>query len=155
MHNSEWFFVSAGDRLFLSRRTCLLGGVSLAAALGLSACATPPEPTAEQHQDALVQRFYRLLAQGDQDGCIRLISARHISKQMLADFEPGLRRILAGAKGKIDSHGGLQQVETVERVVSEEDQVTKLRVLLRYGDGNSRRERMNVFLEDGVWKVQL
>ena len=43
----------------------------------------------------------------------------------------------------------------MERVVSEKDQITKLRVLLRYGDGNTRRERINVFLEDGVWKVQL
>lgn len=149
------FFVSAGDRLFLSRRTCLLGGVSLAAALGLSACATPPEPTAEQRQDALVQRFYQLLAAGDFDGCIALISARNLSKEQLTDFEPKIRRMLTGAQAKINAHGGLQSVEIVERVISEADQVTKLRVLVRYGDGNSRRERMNLFQEDGVWKVQL
>ena len=147
--------MSVCDCAFPSRRACLLGGLSLAAALGLSACATPPEPTAEQRQDALVQRFYRLVADGDFDQCIRLVSARNISKELLADFEPKLRRMLAGAKGLIDSKGGLEQVEIVERVVSEKDQVTKLRVLVRYRDGNTRRERMNLFQEDGVWKVQL
>ena len=46
-------------------------------------------------------------------------------------------------------------MEIVERVPSEDGQFTKLRVLVRYGDGNTRRERMNVFQEDGVWKVLL
>ena len=68
---------------------------------------------------------------------------------------PKLRQMLAGAKSKVDAKGGLQKVEIVERVISEADQVTKLRVLVRYGDGNSRRERMNLFQENGVWKVQL
>ena len=137
----------------VSRRRCLFAGVALVSALNLAACATAP--TAEQSQEALIQRFYRLLADGDFDRCIPLVSARNLTKQQLADFEPTLRQILAGAKGKIDSKGGLQQLEIVERVVSEKDPITKLRVLLRYGDGNTRRECINVFLEDGVWKVQL
>ncbi|MEG3002228.1 MAG: DUF4878 domain-containing protein [Comamonas sp.] len=140
----------------VSRRRCLFAGVALVSALNLAACATAPTaPTAEQSQEALIQRFYRLLADGDFNRCIPLVSARNLTKQQLAGFEPTLRQMLAGAKGKIDSKGGLQQVAIVERVVSEKDQVTKLRVLLRYADGNTRRERINVFLEDGVWKVQL
>lgn len=135
-----------------SRRRLLLTGAA-ASALGLAACATAP--TEAERQDALVQRFYQLLAAGDFDGCIALISARNLSKEQLADFEPKIRRMLTGAQAKINAHGGLQSVEIVERVISEADQVTKLRVLVRYGDGNSRRERMNLFQENGVWKVQL
>lgn len=135
-----------------SRRHLLLAGAA-ASALGLAACATAP--TEAERQDALVQRFYQRLAAGDFDGCIALISARNLSKEQLTDFEPKIRRMLTGAQAKINAHGGLQSVEIVERVISEADQVTKLRVLVRYGDGNSRRERMNLFQENGVWKVQL
>ncbi len=137
----------------VSRRRCLLAGVAVFSALYLAACATAP--TEAESQDALIQRFYRLVADGDFDRCIPLVGARNISKEALAGFEDKLRRMLAGAKAKIDSKGGLQQVEIVERVPSEDGQFTKLRVLVRYGDGNTRRERMNVFQEDGVWKVLL
>lgn len=102
-----------------------------------------------------MQRFYQMMADGDFDGNIGLISARNLSQQQLADFAPKMRRLLAGAKAKIDSKGGLQKVEVVERVPSEDGHVTKLRVLVTYGDGSTRRERMNVFQENGVWKVEL
>jgi hypothetical protein len=96
----------------LSRRRCLLLSFSLPLALGLSACATT---TPEQSQDELIQRFYALIAAGDFDACIALISARNISRKQLASFEHKLRRMLAGAKGMIDSKGGLAKVEVVER----------------------------------------
>ena len=134
----------------LSRRRCLLLPFSLSLALGLSACATT---TPEQSQDELVQRFYALVAAGDFDACIALISARNISRKQLASFEYKLRRMLAGAKGMIDSKGGLAKVEVVERTLSED--VVKLRVLVSYRDGSTRRERINLFQEQGVWKVQL
>lgn len=137
----------------ISRRHCLLACCTAFSALGLAACATAPSAT--ESQDALIQRFYQLVAAGDFDNCIPLISARSMSPEQLADFEPKLRRLLAGAKAKIDSKGGLQQVEVVERVLSEKDLVTKLRVLVTYRDGNTRRERINLFQENGVWKVQL
>ena len=134
----------------LSRRRCLLLPFSLSLALGLSACATT---TPEQSQDELVQRFYALVAAGDFDACIALVSARNISREQLASFEHKLRRMLAGAKGMIDSKGGLAKVEVVERTLSED--VVKLRVLVSYRDGSTRRERINLFQEQGVWKVQL
>lgn len=137
----------------VSRRRCLLAGVAVFSALNLAACATAP--TAAESQDALIQRFYRLVADGDFDRCVPLVAARTLSKDDLAGFEHKLRRMLAGAKSKIDSKGGLQQVEIVEHVLSDDGQVTKLRVLVRYGDGSTRRERINVFQEDGVWKVEL
>lgn len=134
----------------LSRRRSLLLPFSLSLALGLSACATT---TPEQSQDELVQRFYALVAAGDFDACIALVSARNISREQLASFEYKLRRMLEGAKGMIDSKGGLAKVEVVERTPSED--VVKLRVLVSYRDGSSRRERINLFQEQGVWKVQL
>lgn len=134
----------------LSRRRCLLLPFSLSLALGLSACATT---TPEQSQDELIQRFYALVAAGDFDACIALVSARNISREQLASFEYKLRRMLAGAKGMIDSKGGLAKVEVVERTLSED--VVKLRVLVSYRDGSTRRERINLFQEQGVWKVQL
>ena len=137
--------------VFLSRRCCLHFSFSLPLALGLSACATT---TLEQSQDALIQRFYQLIAEGDFDACMRLISARHISKQELAGFESKLRRILTSGQKLINSRGGLLKVEVLERVVSQEEQVTKLRVQVYYRDG-SRRERINLFQEQDVWKVQL
>lgn len=135
-----------------SRRSCLFLAFSFPLVSGLSACATT---TPEQSQDALIQRFYRLMAAGDFDGCIALISARHISKEQLASFDYKLRRMLAGAKGLIDSKGGLAKVEVVERTFSADDQVTKLRVLVTYVNGSTRRERINLVQEDGVWKVLL
>lgn len=135
-----------------SRRRCLLLSFSLSLALGLSACATA---TPEQSQDELIRRFYALVAAGDFDACIGLVSARNISREQLASFEYKLRRMLAGAKAMIDSKGGLAKVEVVERTLSEDQQVVKLRVLVTYGDGNTRRERINLFQEQGVWKVQL
>ena len=134
----------------LSRRCCLYLSFSLPLALGLSACATT---TPEQSQDALIQRFYALMAAGDFDACIALISARNISRKQLASFEHKLRRMLAGAKGMIDSKGGLAKVEVVERTLSED--VVKLRVLVSYRDGSTRRERINLVQEEGVWKVLL
>nr|WP_249334524.1 DUF4878 domain-containing protein [Comamonas sp. PE63] len=125
---------------------------SLPLALGLSACATT---TPEQSQDELIQRFYALMAAGDFDTCIALISARNISSGQLASFEQKLRRMLTGAKGMIDSKGGLAKVEVVERKVSEEEQVIKLRVLVSYRNGSTRRERINLVQEEGVWKVLL
>lgn len=139
---------SVSASVSLSRRCCLLLPFSLA--LGLSACATT---TPEQSQDELVQRFYALVAAGDFDACIALVSARNISREQLASFEYKLRRMLAGAKGMIDSKGGLAKVEVVERTLSED--VVKLRVLVSYRDGSTRRERINLFQEQGVWKVQL
>lgn len=136
----------------LSRRRCLLLSFSLPPALGLSACATT---TPEQSQDELIQRFYALVAAGDFDACIALVSTRSISREQLASFEYKLRRMLAGAKAMIDSKGGLAKVEVVERTLSEDQQVVKLRVLVSYRDGNTRRERINLFQEEGVWKVQL
>ena len=136
----------------LSRRCCLHFSFSLPLALGLSACATT---TPEQSQDELIQRFYALMAAGDFDTCIALISARNISSGQLASFEQKLRRMLAGAKGMIDSKGGLAKVEVVERKISEEEQVIKLRVLVSYRDGSTRRERINLVQEEGVWKVRL
>lgn len=138
--------------VFLSRRCCLHFSFSLPLALGLSACATT---TPEQSQDALIQRFYALMAAGDFDTCIALISARNISRKQLASFENKLRRMLAGAKGMIDSKGGLTKVEVIERKVSEEEQVIKLRVLVSYRDGSTRCERINLVQEEGVWKVLL
>ncbi len=143
---------SVSASVSLSRRCCLHFSFSLPLALGLSACATT---TPEQSQDALIQRFYALMAAGDFDTCIALISARNISRNQLASFEHKLRRMLAGAKGMIDAKGGLAKVEVVERIVSEEEQVIKLRVLVSYRDGSTRRERINLFQEQGVWKVQL
>ena len=136
----------------LSRRCCLYLSFSLPLALGLSACATT---TPEQSQDALIQRFYALVAAGDCDACIALVSARNISREQLASFEYKLRRLLAGAKGMIDSKGGLAKVEVVERKASEEEQVIKLRVLFSYRNGSTRRECISLFQEQGVWKVQL
>ena len=136
----------------LSRRCCLHFSFSLPLALGLSACATT---TPEQSQDELIQRFYALMAAGDFDTCIALISARNISSGQLASFEQKLRRMLAGAKGMIDSKGGLAKVEVVERKASEEEQVIKLRVLVSYRNGSTRRERINLVQEEGVWKVLL
>ena len=95
------------------------------------------------------------MAAGDFDACIALISARNISRKQLASFEHKLRRMLAGAKGMIDSKGGLAKVAVVERKVSEEEQVIKLRVLVSYRDGSTRRERINLVQEEGVWKVLL
>jgi len=141
---------SVSASVSLSRRRCLLLPFSLSLALGLSACATT---TPEQSQDELVQRFYALVAAGDFDACIALVSARNISREQLASFEYKLRRMLAGAKGMIDSKGGLAKVEVVERTLSED--VVKLRVLVSYRDGSTRRERINLFQEQGVWKVQL
>ena len=143
---------SVSASVSLSRRRCLLLPFSLSLALGLSACATT---TPEQSQDELVQHFYQLIAEGDFDACMRLISARHISKQELAGFESKLRRILTSGQKLINSRGGLLKVEVLERVVSQEEQVTKLRVQVFYRDGSSRRERINLFEENGVWKVQL
>lgn len=148
---SGWLPVSVS--VLVSRRRCLLAGFATFSALGLSACATAP--TAAESQEAMVQRFYQMMAAGDFDGNIGLISARNLSQQQLADFAPKMRRLLAGAKAKIDSKGGLQKVEVVERVPSEDGHVTKLRVLVTYGNGSTRRERMNVFQENGVWKVEL
>ncbi len=136
----------------LSRRFCLHLSFSLPLALGLSACATT---TPEQSQDELIQRFYALMAAGDFDTCIALISARNISSGQLASYEQKLRRMLTGAKGMIDSKGGLAKVEVVERKVSEEEQVIKLRVLVSYRNGSTRRERINLVQEEGVWKVLL
>ena len=136
----------------LSRRFCLHLSFSLPLALGLSACATT---TPEQSQDELIQRFYALMAAGDFDTCIALISARNISSGQLASYEQKLRRMLTGAKGMIDSKGGLAKVEVVERKVSEEEQVINLRVLVSYRNGSTRRERINLVQEEGVWKVLL
>ncbi len=141
---------SVSASVSFSRRCCLHLSFSLPLALGLSACATI---TPEQSQDALIQRFYALVAAGDFDACIALVSARNISREQLASFEYKLRRMLAGAKGMIDSKGGLAKVEVVERTLSED--VVKLRVLVSYRDGSTRRERINLFQEQGVWKVQL
>lgn len=138
--------------LFASRRCCLHFSLSIPLALGLSACATT---TPEQSQDALVLRFYQLIAEGDFDGCISLISATHISKEELAGFDKKLRRILASGQELINSRGGLLKVEVLERTVDAKQQVTKLRVQVFYRDGSSRRERINLFEENGVWKVQL
>ncbi|NIF84504.1 DUF4878 domain-containing protein [Comamonas sp. Tr-654] len=138
--------------VFLSRRCCLHISFSLPLALGLSACATT---TPEQSQDELIQRFYHLIAEGDFDACMRLISAQNISKQELAGFDKKLRRIMASGQELIKSRGGLLKVEVLERTVSQKEQVTKLRVQVHYRDGSSRRERINLFQEDGVWKVQL
>lgn len=137
----------------MSRRHCLLACFTTFSALGLAACATAPSAT--ESQDALVQRFYQLVAAGDFDNSIRLVSARTIAPEKLASFEDKLRRLLTGAKRKIDSNGGLQQVEVVEREFSEETQVTKVWVLVTYRDGSTRRERINLCQENGVWKVQL
>lgn len=68
------------------------------------------------------------MAAGDFDGCIALTSARNISKEELAGFEKKLRRVLASGKQLMDSRGGLLKVEVLERTVSEEEQVAKLRV---------------------------
>jgi hypothetical protein len=135
----------------LSRRCCLLLLLAASGSGAVGLCHDTPE----QSQDALIQRFYALIAAGDFDACIALISARNISRKQLASFEHKLRRMLAGAKGMIDSKGGLAKVEVVERTVSEEEQVIKLRVLVSYRDGSTRRERINLFQEEGVWKVQL
>lgn len=143
---------SVSASVSFSRRCCLHLSFSLPLALGLSACATI---TPEQSQDALIQRFYALVAAGDFDACIALVSARNISSEQLASFEYKLRRLLAGAKGMIDSKGGLAKVEVVERKMSEEEQVIKLRVLVSYRDGSTRRERINLVQEEGVWKVRL
>jgi hypothetical protein len=106
-------FAVPGPCLLLSPFPPLLSAFLLfaALALGLSACATA---TPEQSQDALIQRFYALMAAGDFDACIALISARNISRNQLASFEHKLRRMLAGAKGMIDAKGGLAKVEVVE-----------------------------------------
>ncbi|WP_368923301.1 hypothetical protein [Comamonas aquatica] len=108
----------------VSRRHCLLAGSFTASALGLAGCATAPADTAapaatpEELQDALVQRFYRALADGDFDRSISMVSARSLSKEQLAELTPKLRQMLAGAKSKVDAKGGLQKVEIVERVPS-------------------------------------
>ena len=146
----------------VSRRHCLLAGLFTASALGLAGCATAPADTAapaatpEELQDALVQRFYRALADGDFDRSISMVSARSLSKEQLAELTPKLRQMLAGAKSKVDAKGGLQKVEIVERVPSAtRENVIQLRVLVTYGDGSTRRERMNLFLDDGIWKVEV
>lgn len=146
----------------VSRRHCLLAGLFTASALGLAGCATAPSDTAaptatpEELQDALVQRFYRALADGDFDRSISMVSASSLSKQQLAELTPKLRQMLAGAKSKVDAKGGLQKVEIVERVPSAtKENIIKLRVLVTYGDGSTRRERMNLFLDDGIWKVEV
>ena len=103
-----------------------------------------------------MQRFYRALADGDFDRSISMVSARSLSKEQLAELTPKLRQMLAGAKSKVDAKGGLHKVEIVERVPSAtRENVIQLRVLVTYGDGNTRRERMNLFLDDGVWKVEV
>ena len=108
----------------ISRRHCLLAGLFTASALGLAGCATAPADTTapaatpEELQDALVQRFYRALADGDFDRSIGMVSARSLSKEQLAELTPKLRQMLAGAKSKVDAKGGLQKVEIVERVPS-------------------------------------
>ena len=146
----------------VSRRHCLLTSLFTASALGLAGCATAPSDTAaptaspEELQDALVQRFYRALADGDFDRSISMVSASSLSKQQLAELTPKLRQMLAGAKSKVDAKGGLQKVEIVERVPSAtKENIIQLRVLVTYGDGSTRRERMNLFLDDGIWKVEV
>ena len=85
-----------------------------------------------------------------------MVSARSLSKEQLAELTPKLRQMLASAKSKVDAKGGLHKVEIVERVPSAtRENVTQLRVLVTYGDGNTRRERMNLFLDDGIWKVEV
>ena len=138
--------------LFTSRRCCLHFSLLIPFTIGLFACATT---TPEQSQDALVRRFYQRIAEGDFDGCISLISATHISKQELAGFDKKLRRILASGQELMNSRGGLLKVEVLERTVDAAQQVTKLRAQVFYRDGSSRRERINLFEENGVWKVQL
>lgn len=146
----------------ISRRHGLLAGLLTASALGLAGCTTAPPPTTapaatpEELQDALVQRFYRALADGDFDRSISMVSARSLSKEQLAKLAPKLRQMLAGAKSKVDAKGGLQKVEIVERVPSAtKENIIQLRVLVTYGDGSTRRERMNLFLDDGIWKVEV
>jgi hypothetical protein len=95
------------------------------------------------------------MAAGDFDACIALVSARNISRSSWRVLSTSCARMLAGAKGMIDSKGGLAKVEVVERKVSEEEQVIKLRVLVSYRDGSTRRERINLVQEEGVWKVRL
>ena len=137
---------------FFTRRT----GLAASLALLLTACAGPTPPlTPEQQQDALVHQLYRELAAGNFDACMDLVSRQSISDVEMEAFLGKVRHMLAGAKGKIDARGGLEKVEIVQRETVADGQRARVWAKVHYGDGGSRRERLDMILDQGVWKLRI
>lgn len=76
----------------------------------------------------------------------------HLSPQLVQAL--GKEKLEKGIKKEsesIEKKGGIKSIEVEEETIEEKTAVLKLKIT--YGDGSSKKDNVNLLLEDGKWKI--
>jgi hypothetical protein len=99
--------------------------------------------------EATVTRFHELVAEGEVEEALGLLSSDSFSTVSREKIRAGLRQMTL----QIDEKGGLADFEITES--KELGEVAKVSYKATFGNGDDDDGEVTLVQEDGAWKIQL
>lgn len=130
----------------LRRQIVLFFAVS-ASALLISCSASSP-------QDATTA-FYKAAAAGNVDEAMEYVSFANFEAEEMIAAKGKVQVVVGQIQQTASSNDGLQKVDLVESVASEDGNSAKVVSKLIFKNGKNKTDTVNVVKDDGKWKINL
>ena len=101
--------------------------------------------------------FFNAAYKGDTDKMLTLVSGVNMDKESEKGMAKGKLEMMAGqAKGDAEKNGGFKGVSVDPDSKSEiSENSATVYLIVKFGDGSAKKERVRLVTENGAWKVKL
>jgi uncharacterized protein YbaA (DUF1428 family) len=103
--------------------------------------------------EGVVQDFYKAVAANKVDDAIAYFSLRDVEKNDLTAAKGKMQMLVGEAHSQIEKRGGLESVTAT--MGEQKDDFARVRVELKFKNGETRGENVTLVKDDGDWKIRI
>lgn len=128
-----------------TRRTALW--IAFAATAALAGCgAGKPE--------AATTRFYKLVDGKKVDEAIEMFSTKDIAAEQMTTARGKFTTMIGQMQATMAANGGLDEV-AIDNVEQANENSARVRSTLKFKNGKTKQDNMNMVREDGKWRISV